>query len=161
MPMYKKQLGNDGEAAAAAFLKKLKWRILTTNFTAIGGELDIVALYKTTLVFVEVKTRTSDLYGDPISAVNAEKMQAIIDTATHFENQYVKNGYLNLSINFFGICVKYRKKLTHKRFDVIEVFMTKEFDVIKINHHKDYFNKNTPAKLTKRQLKTKTWRDYP
>lgn len=149
MPVYKKQLGNDGEAAATAFLKKHKYRILAKNFTAIGGELDIVALDKNVLVFVEVKTRTSDLFGDPITAVNAEKMQSIIETAAQFENQYVKNNFLNLSINFFGIKLKYRKKLDNKRFDVIEVFMTKAFDVIKINQHKAYFDRKTISTLKK------------
>ena len=156
MPKYKKQIGNSGEKAAAAFLKKHKYRILAQNFTALNGELDIVALYKKTLVFVEVKTRTSDLYGEPISAVNAAKMQAVLETAAHFENQYVKHGYLNLSIYFFGLRLKYRKKLNAKRFDVIEVFMTKDFKLTKINHHKGFFDEDTVSKLLKRKSKPRS-----
>ena len=149
MPMYKKKLGNAGEDAAAAFLKKHRCRILTRNFTAANGEIDIVALDGKTLVFVEVKTRTNDLYGEPISAVNTEKMQAVINAAAHFENQYVKNGCLNLKVSLLGISFGYRKKLTGRRFDVIEVFMTKDFKVNNIKHHKGFFDKDTPFKLAK------------
>lgn len=149
MPIYKKQLGNTGENAAVAFLKKHKYRILAQNFTAVGGELDIVALDKQTLVFVEVKTRTSDLYGEPIAAISATKMQSLTQAAAYFENQFVKNGYLNLSVNLFGIRFKYRKKLNNKRFDVIEVFMTKDFSLKKISHHKSFFDGATVAFLKK------------
>lgn len=156
MPIYKKRLGNAGEELAAKFLKKHKYRILAQNFSATDGELDIVALDKKALVFVEVKTRTSDLYGDPIAGINAEKMQSVIETAAYFRNQYVKNGYLSLSINLFGLQLKYRKKLSNKRFDVIEVFMTKDFTLKKINHHKGFFDSDTPTKLLKRKSKQRS-----
>ena len=140
MPIYKKQLGTTGENAAAAFLKKHKYRILAQNFAATGGELDIVALDNKTLVFVEVKTRTSDFYGEPIAAINTAKMRSLTQAAAYFENQFVKNGYLSLSVSLFGMRISYRKKLKSKRFDVIEVFMTKSFALEKINHHKDFFD---------------------
>jgi len=52
--------------------------VLYRNFRAPrGGEVDIVCRERDTLVFVEVKTRSSDAYGSPAEAVNREKQRLI------------------------------------------------------------------------------------
>ncbi len=58
-----------GENAAAEFLKKKGYVILERNFRKGYGEIDIIAVKKGTLVFVEVKTRSSDKFGTPLDAI--------------------------------------------------------------------------------------------
>jgi putative endonuclease len=73
-------LGREGERLAARWLGLHGGcNVLYRNFRADdGGEIDIVCRHGDTLVFAEVKTRTSDLYGRPAAAVTAEKRQLII-----------------------------------------------------------------------------------
>ena len=71
-------LGKLGEQLAAQYLRKAGYKILYRNFKSKkGGEIDLVCRHRDTLVFVEVKTRTSDLFGRPIHAVDQEKRNRI------------------------------------------------------------------------------------
>ncbi len=65
--------GSEGEMAAARFLKRQGMKILVQNYRCRFGEIDLVTRDRDTLVFVEVKTRTSDKFGDPSQAVTTEK----------------------------------------------------------------------------------------
>ena len=65
----KKQLGNRGEIEAARFLERLGYKILHRQLRSRFGELDLVALDKDTIVFVEVKTRASTAAGHPTEAI--------------------------------------------------------------------------------------------
>jgi putative endonuclease len=69
----KDELGRRGEHAAATFLTERGWTILSRNWRCPAGELDIVAVDGAELVVVEVKTRTSELFGHPFEAVDARK----------------------------------------------------------------------------------------
>lgn len=74
-------LGRWGEEAAARFLKNHRFKILYRNFRAPGGgEVDLICRDRAeaTLVFVEVKTRRSELYGRPSDAVDAKKQRLIL-----------------------------------------------------------------------------------
>jgi putative endonuclease len=78
------QLGRKGEAAAERFLKKQSFKILYRNFKArSGGEIDLVCRDRKeqVLVFVEVKTRTNELFGTPREAVNWRKRATVIRAA--------------------------------------------------------------------------------
>ena len=69
-----KRLGILGEAYAAAWLERLGWRVVERNWGTRFGELDVIALDPTrTLVFVEVKTRRTQIFGPPQLAVGARK----------------------------------------------------------------------------------------
>lgn len=73
-------MGYAGEKAAAKYLKKHGFKILYRNFRQPGGgELDIVCRDRETdeLVFVEVKTRSTRDFGDPIEAVDEAKRDQI------------------------------------------------------------------------------------
>jgi putative endonuclease len=61
----RKRLGDSGEEIAARFLEKRGYRVLERNYRSPVGELDIIALHRGTVVFVEVKARTSGSYGAP------------------------------------------------------------------------------------------------
>ena len=72
-------IGQLGETLAAAFLRRREsMRILAKNFRAPGGgEVDLVCRHLDTLVFVEVKTRSSRVHGRPLEAVNPAKQHLI------------------------------------------------------------------------------------
>lgn len=72
---YKKIYGRIGEIKAARYLKKQGMKILERNFRSLRGEVDIVAEDGDTLVFVEVKSRSSETYGQPAEAVTAFKQR--------------------------------------------------------------------------------------
>lgn len=82
--MDKKQTGRRGEKLAVDFLKKQSFKILETNFNSKFGEIDIVAVEKDTLVFVEVKTRSSREFGLPEEAVGGRKIFHIVRAAAYY-----------------------------------------------------------------------------
>jgi len=67
------ELGNIGEDIAANYLQELGYEILDRNWRFKRVELDIIAQKDSTLVFCEVKTRSSDAYGSPAAAVTRAK----------------------------------------------------------------------------------------
>ncbi len=69
----RKALGNAAERAAAAFLKAHGYAVLARNFSTQAGEIDIIAADGDTLCFVEVKSRTSEDFAPPHSAVDRQK----------------------------------------------------------------------------------------
>ena len=70
---YKKILGNKGEKLVVKYLKKQGCKILATNYRTPFGEADIIIQEGEEVAFVEVKTRTSDKYGQPSEAVGKDK----------------------------------------------------------------------------------------
>ena len=82
--MDKKDLGKKGEELAIRFLKKSGYRILEKNYVCKLGEIDIIAKEKDTLAFIEVKTRTSTLYGPPELSVTPFKQMQLSKVALNF-----------------------------------------------------------------------------
>ena len=74
-------LGRRGETAAAKFLKRLGYRILECGYDSPLGEIDIIAIDGRTIVFVEVKTRSSTDAGHPADAVDATKRRRMTQAA--------------------------------------------------------------------------------
>ncbi len=84
-------LGQRGEALAARHLKRQGLKILARNYRCPIGEVDLIALDRftrdggaETLIFAEVKTRTSDRYTDPQSAVTPDKQRRIRKVAEYY-----------------------------------------------------------------------------
>lgn len=98
----KQVFGLNGEEIAYKYLKKHGYKILERNYRCPIGELDMIAMHKGDLVFVEVKSRNSVLYGRPCEAVDWAKQQKIQRLAEYYIN-YKKLFNLNA------------------RFDVVEV----------------------------------------
>ena len=117
--MHNKDLGRKGEEAAARYLVRRGYDIVERNWTCIAGEADIIALDGDTIVFVEVKTRATDVITKPEEAVDRRKIRNIGMAA----DSYVK--MLNV--------------LDELRFDVISVIGgTKE--TAQVEHIVDAFN---------------------
>jgi putative endonuclease len=79
-PTHQRKIGNLGEDIAAAFLESKGYQILDRNYHSRYGELDLVAKKKKNLVFVEVKTRTSEAFGLPEASVTPDKFEKIYNT---------------------------------------------------------------------------------
>ena len=82
--MENKELGKRGEEVAIRFLKNNGYQILQKNYVCKLGEIDIVAREKDTLAFVEVKTRTSLLFGPPELSVTSFKQRQLSKAALYF-----------------------------------------------------------------------------
>jgi putative endonuclease len=70
----KDEVGRLGEELAACHLNKLGWQILDRNWRGTRGELDVVAHKDGTLVGVEVKTRSSLRFGEPVLGIDFAKV---------------------------------------------------------------------------------------
>lgn len=124
MSFSKKLLGKSGEDRAARFLARQGYRILERNYRAPFGEIDLIALHRGELVFVEVKTRTSDVYGAPELAVNPRKQQRMIKAALG----YIKNKKLHqVSCRFDVVAIDTSKEkeieLIENAFEVDRTFL--------------------------------------
>ncbi|MBI4824271.1 MAG: YraN family protein [Nitrospirae bacterium] len=80
----KRQIGNKGEELAFHFLKKKGMKILNRNYRTPAGEIDIIAKDGNTLVFVEVKTRSGDLFGQPVEAISPKKKKTMERASLHY-----------------------------------------------------------------------------
>ena len=117
---YKKLLGGIGEKYAVKYLKKNKYKILEQNYVTHFGEIDIIAKDNDCYVFIEVKTRTSDKFGEPMEAVTPYKQRHVIRSA---------QSYLMLN--------QIDENQVEIRFDVIEV--KSDNGKNEINHVKNAF----------------------
>ncbi len=82
---YNKDLGKKGEDLASDYLQKKGYKVIEKNFKARYGEIDIIVRDRSdTLVFVEVKTRVGDLYGEPVEAILPRKLHEVIKTAEFY-----------------------------------------------------------------------------
>jgi len=90
MNMNHLEFGEQGEQLAADYLQKQGYQLLARRFRTKIGEIDIIAQKGGTIVFVEVKTRSSFFYGTPAQAVNRRKQSKIINVALNYLN-YIKS----------------------------------------------------------------------
>ena len=90
------EIGKRGEELAADFLQKKGYRIIDKNWKSGYQEIDIIACMGNIVAFIEVKTRTSDIYFRPDQAVNYNKQRNIIKAANH----YYKSHRLTSDIRF-------------------------------------------------------------
>lgn len=79
-------VGVKGEDLAVDYLRKKGYRIIERNFRKGYGEIDIIALENKVLVFVEVKTRTTDLYGTPFEQISSSKLRSLVKTAEFYRH---------------------------------------------------------------------------
>ena len=110
-------LGEKGENLAVEFLQKKGYQILDRNWRFKKAEVDIIAQKEDILVIVEVKTRTSNYFGNPQDFINQKKVQLLVEAA----NEYVISKDLDVEV----------------RFDIIAILKNKqEFD---LEHLEDAF----------------------
>lgn len=73
--------GSAGESAAAAYLKKKRYKILAQNYSCRFGEIDIIAQQGKYVVFVEVKTRKNENFAQAREFVTRAKQERVMKAA--------------------------------------------------------------------------------
>jgi len=76
--------GAQGESLAAARLQKEGYRIIERNYRCRYGEIDLIAMDRQDVVFIEVKGRGSDTFGAPEEAIGPAKQKKISRVALHY-----------------------------------------------------------------------------
>jgi putative endonuclease len=105
-------LGIKGEALAKEYLEELGYEIVATNWRQRKFELDLIAINKNEIVFVEVKTRSTDFFGKLEEAVTDKKQQHLINGADY----YIQLNEIDLECRFDVIAIvlnSNRKELKH------------------------------------------------
>lgn len=110
-------LGEYGEDFTCRFLKTKRYKIIERNYRSLWGEVDIIAKDKDTLVFIEVKTRSSDRFGPPESSVTRTKQNRIRRIA----EAYIKTSkYRNLCFRFDVVSILFDSKKNMVDFKLIQ-----------------------------------------
>jgi putative endonuclease len=81
MPTKRQSLGAWGETLALKFLTRRGDILITRNYRTRYGELDLVTRRGDAIVFTEVKTRRTDAYGLPETAVTESKQRRLVESA--------------------------------------------------------------------------------
>ncbi|PQJ68837.1 YraN family protein [Polaribacter butkevichii] len=102
------ELGKEGEKLAIDFLLKNGYKILETNYRYLKAEVDIIAKKDNTLAVVEVKTRSTDYFGNPQDFVNPKKIKLLLSAIDY----YVVDKDLDVDVRFDIIAIIYQKKET-------------------------------------------------
>ncbi len=111
-------LGKIGEKLATDYLIGKGYRILEQNYRYRRSEADIICIHDDILVFVEVKSRSSDIFGNPENFVTRRKEELLYDLASH-----------------------YMEEIDHQweiRFDIISIIFHKN-GINTIEHFEDAF----------------------
>lgn len=84
MAVNKRARGARWEDKAAAYLETKGYRILCRNYRCRSGEIDIIAMDESEVVFTEVKYRSNSLYGTAAEAVGIQKQRTIRRVAEYY-----------------------------------------------------------------------------
>jgi putative endonuclease len=84
----RRRVGQEGEAAAEQYLRRIGYRIVAKNLRSSLGELDLVAEDGQVLVFVEVKARRTEEFGGAVHAVHRQKQEKLIQLASQYLARY-------------------------------------------------------------------------
>jgi putative endonuclease len=82
--MKKRDTGKMGEKLACEFLGNNGYDIVEKNYRCPEGEIDIIARQQDTLVFIEVRTKTSQMYGRPEESITPTKAARLRTLAAHY-----------------------------------------------------------------------------
>ena len=116
--------GERGERAARRHLRRLGLKFLTANFRGERGEIDLIFRDQDCLVFVEVKTRSSEEWTRPAAAVDARKRRLLSQTALDYLRR-LRNPEVKI------------------RFDIVEVLLT-DGAVREVRHLPNTFHLSAP-----------------
>jgi len=106
--------GKIGENLAINFLEKQGFKIIEKNWRfSRMGEIDIIAEDKNTLVFIEVKARSSSFFGNPLESVDEKKFNKIRKLAEIYLSQNSNNDYDGCRFDLIGILLKEKPEITH------------------------------------------------
>ncbi|MFP3983723.1 MAG: YraN family protein [Desulfurivibrionaceae bacterium] len=84
MTFKRQKLGKKGEDLARKHLEEAGYNVIESNYRTRSGEIDLIANDAGVLVFIEVKTRSSDRFGTPLEGVTAAKCRQISKVALEY-----------------------------------------------------------------------------
>lgn len=120
MTFKRQTTGKRGEEAAAGYLKAKGYRVIRQNYRCCFGEIDIIAVDRGQLVFVEVRAKSGDLYGLAQESIRGQKQARLRRLAAY---------YLQAEGKTDRSC----------RFDAVAVQFDREGRLIGIEHIEDAF----------------------
>ncbi|MFH1597819.1 MAG: YraN family protein [Patescibacteria group bacterium] len=122
MKNYRQNLGDWGEQLAVKYLAKLGYRILNRKWRVREGEIDLIALEGNTLVFIEVKTRRSHLFGLAVESITPGKQMKMIKSIQKYLAQHINAKKRQIRIDVILIDLDKNSKiyLTHMKNPVID-----------------------------------------
>ncbi len=119
-PWWRRWFGNRCERAAAKYLKRQGYRIVARNYSCVQGELDLVAVDGHCIVFVEVRSTSTDDLTKTAASVDRAKQRRLTNLALHFLQQH--------------------RLLNHPaRFDVLILSWPADRKEPAISHHRNAF----------------------
>lgn len=117
---YRQKIGKFGEKLAVDYLIKHGYRIIETNVKISYKEIDVIANFKDKIIFIEVKTRTSKIFGSADDGMSSKKLHHLKKAL----NMYVDSKNLDPE---------------NIRLDLLAIDIDKYKKVAKIKHYKDIF----------------------
>ena len=115
----KQQLGKQGEDHALTYLEGLGYELLARNWRYRRAELDLIMKDADVLVFIEVKTRSTDAFGHPLEFVRSRQVTLLSSAASAFMETINHDWEI--------------------RFDLVSVIISREDQSYSIEHIKDAF----------------------
>ena len=108
------EIGKYGEDLACDFLIKKSYKIIDRNYKfSRYGEIDIIALDKDELCFIEVKTRRTNTFGTPMEAITKDKLLKILSCIKNYTSK-TNLKYKRTRIDAISIELKnFEPKITH------------------------------------------------
>ena len=106
-----KTTGDKGEELAAVYLQKNGYTILERNWRFKRWEVDIIASKNKFLYFFEIKTRTSNRFGNPEESIGREKMNNLKNAAEEY--QYLNPEWKYLQFNVLAITMNYGEPIEY------------------------------------------------
>ncbi len=116
------ELGKEGERRALQVLQAKGYTILETNWRNYKVEVDIIATDKDELVIVEVKTRSTDYFGDPEEAVGPAKARNLIRAA----EAYIELNDVDMDVRFDIVSIILKKGKANINH-IIDAFYAADF----------------------------------
>ena len=116
--MTTQKIGKWGEAEAERYLKTLGYKILEHNYHSRFGEIDLIAVDGKVIVFVEVKARSTPLFGLGAEAVGRHKIDKMIKTAMFYltekrkENEEYRLDVVELTLTSAGLNIHHDRSIT-------------------------------------------------
>ena len=111
------QIGQLGESIAREYLQKKGYKIIEQNYRTKYAEIDLVVVKENILVFMEVRTRTGEMFGTPEESINRKKRKKLMRNAVAY--------------------IARRRNRQVYRIDAVCVVLNKDFSVNRINHYEN------------------------
>ena len=103
-------LGHFGEALAKTYLEELGYEIMDENWTYGKAEIDLIAYKERVIIFIEVKTRTGNYFGEPEDFVDMRKQKLLAQAAEEYI--YIMNHQGEVRFDIVAILFKSEQEYT-------------------------------------------------